>query len=194
MKRSMTAALGTGQALVVAGGFNDRDGRLKTVEVMDIGTRLWTTASMRASLPYPFSMMSGAICGDRLYVAGGFNRPSDPSKSVLTCRLADVLSPPPDCNQTEIWKEIGSLPVASSTLATLSGRLLAIGGHNTESCTNIHSYDEHSDSWCTVSHFDTRRSQCLAAVLPGDRLLLVGGYSGFAKTDSVEVAECQVEK
>ena len=191
-KRSMTAALGTGQALVVAGGFNDRDGRLKTVEVMDIRARLWTTASMRASLPYPFSMMSGAICGDRLYLAGGFNRPSNPSKSVLTCRLADVLSPPPDCNQTEIWKEIEGLPVASSTLATLSGRLLAIGGHNTESCTNIHSYDERSDSWCTVSHFNMRRSQCLVAVLPGDRLLLVGGYSRFAKTDSVEVAESLV--
>ena len=55
-----------------------------------------------------------------------------PVQSVFTCDIPDFISP---CTlgarlrpYLEVWKEIGSLPVTHSTLASFNDDLLAIGG------------------------------------------------------------------
>ena len=85
--RRKTTCIATEQALVVAGGY--KDVFLATVEVMDINTKQWTTVS---PLPQKLWLLSGIVCGDSLYLAGGFAEYLG-SKSVLTCSLPDLWQP-----------------------------------------------------------------------------------------------------
>ena len=181
--RSETASVTTEQALVVAGGFDDRN-VLDTVEVMTIATKQWTTAQ---HLPRPFALISGTICGDQLYLGGGYIGVGEPSKSVLTCSLTDLL-PPQSLGVTlrtlslatkpGVWREIKNLPVAQSTLTTLGGHLLAIGGWSDSHgpTANVHRYDHQTDSWHVVSKMKNERCLPLSAVLPEDQLLVVGEW------------------
>ena len=196
--RYHTACATTEQALVVAGGRAYDD--LATVEVMDINRKQWTTV---CPLPKELRFISGIVCGDSLYLAGGFSRQSV-SKSVFTCSLPDLWQPETlgsrirrtltrqTLTRSNVWKGISSLPVALSTLASFGGHLLAIGGDNDSRnpTTDIYRYDSHTDSWDVISKMKNKRSWCLAVTLPEDRLIAVGGHTHRNnKTDSVEVLE-----
>ena len=127
--RSQTVSVTTQQTLIVAGGLAKGE-NLTTVEVMDISTKQWTTAS---HLPHPFGWISGAICGDQLYLAGGCIRFAKPSKSVLTCSVTDLLSPPSLAaglrtlslaDKTRVWHHVQDLPVTQSNSVATSWLLV----------------------------------------------------------------------
>ena len=190
--RSRTACITTEKALVVAGGYTSGD--LATVEVMDINTKQWITV---CPLPQKLESSSGIVCGDSLYLAGVFSGGSW-SKSVFTCSLPDLWQPETlgsrirrTLTRSNIWKEISSLSVTRSTLASFGGHLLAIGGDDDSGnpTTDVYRYDSHTDSWHVISQMKNKRSQCLAVTLPEDQLIIVGGLTGIGDTDSVEILE-----
>ena len=196
--RHGTACITTEKALVVAGGIARGD--LSTVEVMDINTKQWTTV---CPLPLKLKLISVIVCGYSLYLAGGYTGFSV-SKSVFTCSLPDLWQPKTlgsrirrtltrqTLTRSNVWKEISSLPVTHSTLASFGDHLLAIGGgDDTEnSTTDVYRYDSHTDSWHVISQMKNKRSQCLAVTLPEDQLIVVGGRTGTRRdTDSVEILE-----
>ena len=196
--RSGTASVTTELALVVAGGRDSRK-NLDTVEVMTIATKQWTTAH---HLPHPFGVISGTICGDQLYLGGGFIGLGKLSKSVLTCSLTDLL-PPQSLSvrvrtlslatKPGVWWEIKNLPVILSTLTTLGGHLLAIGGRSDSHgpTADVHRYDHQTDSWHVVSKMKNKRYESLSAVLPEDQLIVVGGGNIESMT-SVEIGSLPV--
>ena len=200
--RSHTASVTTEHVLVVAGGYDGRK-YLDTVEVMTIATKQWTTAQ---HLPHPFGVTSGTICGDQLYLGGGCIRvgePSKPSKSILTCSLTDLLPrqslgaklhTPSPATKPGVWQEIKNLPVTLSTLTTLGGHLLAIGGRSDShgATAHVHCYNHQTDSWCVITKMKHKRSRPLSAVLPENRLLVVGGVKGYAPQTSVEIGSLPV--
>ena len=191
--RSLTACSTTEKALVVVGGYAGDN--LAIVEVMNINTKQWTAVS---PLPQKLQSPSGIVCGDSLYLAGGFTGYSE-SKSVLTCSLPDLWQPETfgsriqqTLTRSNVWKEISSLPVTLSTLAAFDGHLLAIGGRDDSGnpTTDVYRYDSHTDSWHAVSQMKNKRSRCLAVTLPEDQLIVVGGHiHRNNKTDSVEILE-----
>ena len=190
--RSSTACITTEKALVVAGGI--AGSFPATVEVMDINTKQWTTV---CSLPLKLGSLSGIVCGDSLYLAGGITGYSW-SKSIFTCSLPDLWQPKTlgsrrrrTLTRSNVWKEISSLPVTRSTLASFGGHLLAIGGDDDSESptTDIYRYDSHTDSWHVISQMKNKRSMCLAVTLPEDQLIIVGGFTGIRGTDSVEILE-----
>ena len=197
--RMMVACVTTEQALVVAGGCADGS-CLATVEVMNISTKQWTTVS---PLPQKQFLLSGIVCGDTLYLAGGLS-----SKSVFACSLPDLLTSSNSLwsrilqtlsQRQNVWKEVSSLPVVRSTLASFNGHLLAIGGSegSWNPTSDVYRYDPHTDSWNVVSQMKNKRSYCLAVTLPEDHLIVVGGYTqgiemgaqGAKETDSVEILQ-----
>ena len=196
--RSLTVSVTTQQTLIVAGGCAIGE-NVNIVEVMNIRTKQWTTAS---HLPHPFGQISGTICGDQLYLGGGYG---ESSKSVLTCSVTDLLSLPSLAaglrtlslaHKTGVWRHARDLPVTRPTLITLGGHLLAIGGINASGrdTADVHCYDTHTDSWQVVSKMKNKRHFCLAAVLPEDCLLVVGGYCDYFKsTDSVEIGSLELQ-
>ena len=192
--RSQTVSVTTQQTLIVAGGVAESK-NLNIVEVMDIPNRQWTTAS---HLPHPFGGISGVILGDQLYLAGGNVGYGEPSKSVLTCSVTDLLSPPllaaglrslSLADKTGVWRHVRDLTVIQSTLITFGGHLLAIGGRDDSrrDTADVHCYDTHTDSWQVVSKMEHKRRFCLAAVLPEDCLLVVGGSGRYMDKGSVEI-------
>ena len=200
--RNAFASVTTEQALVVAGG-QDHSRRLDSVEVMHIPTKQWSTAR---HLPHPFSSISATICGDQLYLGGGYDDGSKPSKLVLTCSLPDLLRPQslrtklhtlalP--NEPGVWRHIKEPPVSLSTLTTLRGHLVAIGGRDDSRNTtyDVHYYDPQTDYWHVITEMKIKRYRPLVAVLPVDRLIIVGGWdTPFHITNSVEIGSLPVSR
>ena len=204
-KRYIVSALCTGTILIVVGGrgcghgYNNKDKALKTVEVLNTETREWHTA---ADLPQPLAESSIALCGDLVYLLGGINKDSEYANSVYFCSLISLLS---STGSTSLgghlvntltrsskgnpWNRVADLPVDTSTAVSLHGRLLAIGGENSngEPTTAVHMYQPTTNSWEVISHMTTPRSQCLSAVLPDNQLMVVGGLTTDSKVcNSIE--------
>ena len=187
--RYSTACITTEKALVVAGGYAAGGDDVATVEVIDINTKQWTTV---CPLPQKLWSLSGVVCGDSLYLAGGV-RGLTWSKSVFTCSLPDLWQPETlgsrirwTLTRSNVWKEISSLPVTRFTLASFGGHLLAIGGRDDPGnrTTDVYRHDSHTDSWHVICQMKKKRSLCLAVTLPEDQLIIVGGG-----TTSVEILE-----
>ena len=198
-KRWLTAAVCSGRSLVVAGGVGEGGKDLSTVEVMDTETPQWSTAS---SLPHPLYQASVTLSRDQVYMLGGKAQDGKLSKSVFTCSLAALLKScqPQSLGERlkalslsrgpEVWYQLADTPVIISRCASLHGRLLAVGGKDSDDkkTTAIHMYNTTTNSWEVISDITTPRSQCLVAVLPHNELMVVGGYTPNGETDSVEIA------
>ena len=182
-KRMYPAAANTPTHLVVAGGRRSfYGGHMATVEVLNTKTLQWSTAS---SLPQelPFSLMT--TCGGCIYLANSDNK-------VFSCSVEDLKS----TNSSDggsVWTRLANIPAPKwSTLATLSGRVLAIGGEDGGNPTGaIHCYDAATNSWCVMGEMPTPRSHVLTAVLPSNELVVVGGYGSHTMHTTTEIASCQ---
>ena len=111
----------------------------------------------------------------------------------LGARLARYLLP---TNITGVWSKVSDLPVTRSAYVSLHGRLLAVGGEDSERkpTSALHMYDPSTKSWQVISHLATPRCRCFAAVLPDNELMVVGGNrTGRDEVDSVEIATVTVD-
>jgi serine/threonine protein kinase len=197
-KRRSVSSLCTGTTLIVAGGVGDEH-VLATTEVMNTETRQWSTA---IDLPEPMYFGSLIRTNDRIYVTGRCNKYMKHMKSAYTCslsaflqschsrslgeRIAKSLSPAKP--QRAVWRRICDIPVRYSSYASLRGQLLAVGGldSHTKTTSAVHAYDPARNSWEIISYMATPRQQCYAAVLPDDKLIVIGGETSI--TDEVEIA------
>ena len=190
-KRYWTIALCTEAALIVAGGWDDKSALLglQIVEVMNTETVQWSTA---AELPQPLWFAPASVCGDQIYILGGSN--------MYTCSLQALLQ---SCKLflasfrnrgVKVWKKVAAPPVTNTTCVSIRDRQVAIGGRDLDlkPTTAIHMYNPTTDSWEVISHMGTPRRDCIAAVLPNNQLMVVGGYTnGEIKIDSVELASVE---
>ena len=87
-KRSLTSVVCSGRSLIVAGGRGEGMKTLSVVEVMDTEILQWSTAS---SLPHSLCGELATICGDQVYMLGGFDWSGKFTKSSFTCSGAALL-------------------------------------------------------------------------------------------------------
>ena len=186
-KRKLTAVACSGKTLVVAGGGVNQSTMLTTVEVMDTHTLQWSETS---SLPLPLYNPSATICGDRFYLEGE-DRSRQHRTAVFACSLSALLQSQPS---QPVWCPITDLPAECSTIVTLNGQLLSIGGQgchgNTYYTNAIYSYNPVTNFWELVNCLPTPRYNCLVAVFPGNKLMVVGGES-TRLIDTVEIASVE---
>ena len=195
--RDDAAVTTTSTYLIVAGGWTDLImSRISEVEVMETQTLKWSTV---ASLPHPVSSAVATICGDRLYLGGGFGD-DGLTRSVVMCEVRNLLQSRPQSLATRlglsssppVWKEVASLPVSHSSLITFQGQLLAIGGSTagfgTQSTSEVRQYETTTDSWNVISQMRLKRDHVLAAALPNNTLMVCGGWTPNGTTPSVEIA------
>jgi serine/threonine protein kinase len=189
-KRYGSTALCTGTALIVVGGMAKDSSPLKTVEIMNIMTKQWSTA---ADLLRPVTYAPVAVCGDHLYIMG--------ESIMYTCSVISLIQ---SCKSflaslrkgdTGVWNTVTAPPVNSTTFVSIHDRLLTICGKSSDRkpTTAIHMYNPTSDSWEVINHMGTPRWWCIAAVLPNNQLMVVGGCTneGNTITDSVEFASVE---
>ena len=171
IKRTASTALCTGTALIVAGGTIDYEGtHCTTVEVLSTKTLQWSTA---ADLPQCQSEAPAAVCSDHVYILG------NSANSMYTCSVLALIQ---SCQSR--WKKVAAPPVKNTTCVSIHGRLLAIGGEDSggKLTSAVYIYNLTTNSWEVISHMGTPRQCCIAAVLPNNQLMVVGG-----QTDSVEL-------
>ena len=180
-------------SLIVAGGWGP-DEEKAAVEVMDTETLHWSTV---ASLPHPLWQAMATICGGRMYIGSGVTGGSEWTKSVLVCEVRDLLQSatpqpltPAHTHHSHVWREIAELPVVMSSLISLQGQLLAIGGKSAAGATSeVRQYDVTTNSWSVISHTRRKQYSSLAAVLPNNRLMVVGGGTkAHTSQNNVEIA------
>ncbi len=171
-KRYNTAAVYTNNTLVVAGG--DNAWSLTTVEILNTVNRQWSSVS---SLPVKMNLPSATICGDFVYI---HPRNNDQEKnSVYKCSLEQLVQ---SQSGSAIWENITSLPVSWSSLTTVNGHLLAVGGVKANDRTN-NIYQYINTSWTFVGHMTSPRSAPTIAILPGNKLMVVGGRGADKKCE-----------
>ena len=203
-KRSNTAAICTGTSLIVAGGQGKGAPVMAMVEVMNTWTNQWSTA---AHLPEPMWAASTAMCGDRVYVLGGW----DKNRSAFACSLSALLHSCKSKSSTltkrrfktqhsrkddggAVWKRLANIPVTWFACVSFNNQLLVIGGLDSDNkpITDVHVYNPSANAWEVVSHTLVARRQCFAAVLPDNQLMVVGGITDTGNsTDTVEMATTQ---
>ena len=174
-KRENPAAVRTPTHLVVAGG--NLNGAIATVEVLTTETLQWSTAS---SLPEAVHFPQMITCGGCLYL-------TDDDSNAFSCSVEDLLK---STDGGSVWTRLASIPVKrDSTLATLRGRVLAIGGDDgADNRTGaIHCYDVATNSWSVISEMRTPRCRVLAAVLPSNELVVVGGLDASGHRCTLEI-------
>ena len=125
---------------------------LQTVEVLNIETHQWSTA---ADLPQATMYAPAAVCGDQVYILGEANMYTCSVFTLIqSCKsfLASIRS-----RGARVWKEVAAPPVTQTTCVSIHGRLLAIGGVDSEekSTTAVHMYNPTTDSWEISSHIMT---------------------------------------
>ena len=213
-KRGRVAALCTGKHLIVAAGQlavvggrlgpgvtirtpspdmdeSEESGYLRKVEMLDTESEQWYTL---ANLPQATTDLSISLCGGNLYLFGGWSS-TDRTRVVITCHLQTLLrtaiialSSTTRRLSADVWQRIADLPVYAATSAVLfTTVLVAIGGYDeSETPTNaVYSYDPADDSWSVVGHLSRARYQALVATLPGNEVMVVGGYDPDFKVCSV---------
>ena len=167
-RRFGAAAATTKQHLIVAGGMCGSYSS-GIVEVMDIQTLVWTAV---ASLPYSCTWGSATICGDKLYIlgSGGVLRRRS-QKKMLTCLLPKLFqSYKYSATSDSVWHRITDIPDCYSSCVSINGELVVISGSGA-----VHKYDPAADTWNIISNISTTEFHYTAAVLPTNKLMVVGG-------------------
>lgn len=122
------------------------------------------------------------ICGQSVYVHGD-------GEVVTKCSLLTLILSTPT---SDIWERISALPVKCSTLVTIKGHLLAVGGVSTrgEPTKDVLQYNPASDSWQVVSKtlIAHSRTECSTALLPGNKLMVIGTRNYPQKEHPYELA------
>jgi hypothetical protein len=158
---------------------------LATVEVLNIETLQWSTAGC---LPETCSPQA-TTCGGDIYVNNYYG-------DTFSCSVEDLLkSIPMVCSDAcgSLWRRLAGIPVEDSSLATLKGRVLAIGGRDDELNPTgaIHCYDVATSSWSVIGKMPTPRSWVLTAVfLHRCELVAVGGWFPPRDNTTTEIGSC----
>ncbi len=82
------------------------------------------------------------------------------------------------------------MPVSYSSLVTINGHLLAVGGEDSNRDKTKDIYQYNMTSWTVISQMSTPRSSCLTAALPGNKLMVVGGDDTYRKCEIVTFVLC----
>ena len=197
-RRCRSSVLYVQRSLLVAGGVIDGNIVCNTVEILNIDTHNWTTA---ACLPEALYRSSMAVCGNSIYLLGGFDKKNLAVRAVLVCPIDLLLKPRPSfissvsaSTSSTVWSRATDLSVTQSTCVSLRGQLLAVGGMDIDRTNyrsaDIRMYDSVAKQWEIVGRMSTPRRRCYAAVLLEEHLMVVGGLADNGRNgmDAFEIA------
>ena len=158
---------------VIGGGSGDNDWTA-TVEIFDVRSKRWYELTY---LPQNLSQPSATVCGSQLHVIGLFG-------DGYSCSLQTLLSSDTDISQsilnTLTWEPLPELPVSESTVATLCGQLVTVGGER-----GIHQLLD--GQWVEIGSTSSVRGRCLIVTPSPDKMMIVGGWGGSSVEECVVV-------
>jgi hypothetical protein len=164
--RTRMAVAAVGNKILYAGGLTNTGTVSSRVDIFDISTNVWTTASLSVGRYY----IGSATLGNKVFFAGGesgFNFTGIVSK-------VDIYDA-----STDTWSATDlSRPGHSIAVTTVGNKVLFAGGMNfnngRESRVDI--YDMSIDEWYTAS-LSTARSEGHSAVTVGSKVYIAGRHN-----------------
>ena len=165
--RSMSAAVGYQNYLIVACGFSYRD----TVEVLDSSSGRWYSAQ---PLPVGGHTMSSVVVGDHWYLSSFYWKDNKPR--IFSAHLPTLISSATSAahaNAASIWQELPTPPLDWPTLLALQGHLLLIGGGGYGQ--ELHHYDPEARQWRECGQLPVGMVGPSCTVLPSGEVMVAGG-------------------
>ena len=165
-RRLGVSAVGYDKLLLVAGGKDENYHDMKTVELYQLGQWRSTTP-----LPRPCSFMSSTVMGSHVVFAGGQRQ----GREVYRCSV-DTKS------MTLQWERLADAPLENSSIITLNGVLLAIGGRTGSGSSQsaaMFGFFAHTRSWHHFFDLPLPLYSTSTAVIPTGQIVAIGG-----RTDS----------
>jgi len=174
----------TQSAIIAIGGATAvRDGKpvvCATVEVYSSETSQWYTADL---LPAPHFSMSSVTIANTCYLLGGADADNKATALALYAPLTSLVqkatSPThQSASRTSVWKTLPDTPLKVSAAASLSGNLLAVGGHDTKTVfPAINIFLPLTNSWVRIMTGDLPqpRDDCTAVQLSSNTMMVIGG-------------------
>ena len=160
-RRCSVSAVGYDKVLLVAGGKDENNQPMKTVELYQLGQWQSTTP-----LPRPCTDMSSTVMGSHVVFAGGRGQ----GREVYHCSVDTIKS------KTLQWERLADAPLEYSSIITLNGVLLAIGGHTGSSqSAAMFGFSAHTRSWHHFFNLPLPLSNTSTAVIPTGQIVAVGG-------------------
>jgi hypothetical protein len=155
--------------LVVIGGYNNPDGALSRVEILDIPSQQWFNS---APMLAPCHQVTVATVGNMCYLMGGLVDNTTFSKrvyaanmdSLISQNLATLSTPSP-------WSTLPDTPGTQATAIALNGALLAVGGIGAD----IYVYQSSTKCWENIGRLRIGRSACACTLLSSGVVLVAGG-------------------
>ena len=178
-------------ALVVAGGVRDSHVRTDAVEIFKPDTSQWYRTN---PLPMTCCLLSLVAIGNTCYALGGAKSDSHFNQA-LYASVDDLLG---NANQTthsrrsdtqSPWKILPNTPTYRPAAAVLAGNLFAIGGNETfgggAAKKEVYMYSPSTNSWIYVGDLPAPRAYTAAAVLSSTEVLVIGGWDGGCRVNTV---------
>jgi N-acetylneuraminic acid mutarotase len=180
---SPRAALGLvaiGNRLYAAGGYDETDSRLRTLEVYDIDRRRWTTGP---PMPTGRNHVGAAVLDGELVVTGG--RPGDINGGMTTVERYDP--------KARRWSSLPPLGTARSGHAAVvtRGRLVVLGGEELvpggQTIEQVEAFDPEARSWRALPDMVTPRHGLGGVARRGRIYSIEGGpQPGLAYSSAIE--------
>ena len=186
--RHSPGVLSLQSALVVAGGYPYTD----AVEIFKADTSQWYTID---PLPTACRDISLVAIGNTCYALGGYKYPSYLNHA-LYASVDDLLHNALAANQAtrsdtqSAWKTLPDTPTYEpSAAAVLAGHLLAVGGVETSKggadMKEVYTYSPSTNSWIYISDLPAPRYTAEVAVLSPSEILVIGGWCGGNRVNTV---------
>ena len=182
--RYRCTAITVSHYLIVIGGHDQSSDPIASVEILDDTTKKW---SHLRDLPRPLHLPSATLCGNQVYILSGWDEGGYCSS---TGDLSTSSGSPPDLT----WTPIPQPPVYASTIATLSGVPVLVGGLVRRSRTYSSTvYSLSRGQWVECGHLCEARAECLVASLTtSHNMLVVVGGADSTHQYSATVQLCSV--
>ena len=176
--------------IIVAGGYDEDESALDTIEVFNCDNNQWTVVSTH--LPRPMRYINAMNCNQSFIIAGytGADDRNDNSTYIIamdslvgTEQQSISSSTSEDDNK---WSQLCPTPYWSIAIVPNTSPPVIIGGDDNQrkAVNNISLYDDSNDTWRTVSSLPISCAQATVATI-NDTIIVAGGYTNASSDEAV---------
>ena len=184
-------AVAMGEKIYVMGGYNKKDGKLRSMEVYDTVTNEWSSSSSLPNMKNVRDGCAAAVVKDKIYVVGGFLQ----VKHLSSCEVFD-----PNSSSTKKWSKIPQeMKQGRSGCAAvgIDDKLYVMGGtmDHGHRLASMEVYDTTTQTWSILPSMNRKRSECAAVGCKElQKIFVFGGKGSWHTYDSCEVYDIQTQQ
>ena len=189
--RSDHAVVSYQHHIIVAGGYDEDESLLDTIEVFNCDNNQWTVVSTR--LPHPMRYINATNCNQSFIIAGYTGADGRDNSGTYIIAMDSLVgteqqqflnsSTSEDDNK---WIELCYTPYWSTAIVPNTSPPVIIGGYDNQlkAVNNISLYDDSNDTWRTVSSLPISCAGATVATI-NDTIIVAGGFTDVSTNEAL---------